>query len=158
MLKPSETAPLDIRVQDEHSQPTSLRALLGHWVVLYFYPKDNTPGCTQEACEFRDANEELQKLGVTVIGVSKDNQTSHEKFRTQYQLSFPLWSDPDHTLLEAFGAWGERKFMGRIFMGILRSTFIINPTGQIVKVWEKVTPKNHAAEVLAFLQTQLASS
>ncbi len=154
MLQPSQLAPLDIVVQNEQGQPTSLRSLLGQWIVLYFYPKDNTPGCTQEACEFRDANQDLKKLGVTVIGVSKDKLASHEKFRTQYQLSFPLWSDPDHVLLEAFGAWGERKFMGRIFMGILRSTFIIDPTGHIVKVWEKVNPKNHAVEVLEFLRTQ----
>jgi thioredoxin-dependent peroxiredoxin len=155
MLQPTDLAPLDITIQNELGQPISLRNVLGHWVVLYFYPKDNTPGCTQEACEFRDANDVMQKLGVTVIGVSKDNQKSHQKFRDQYQLPFPLWSDPDHVLLEAFGAWGERKFMGRIFMGILRSTFVIDPTGHIVKVWEKVTPKNHAAEVLAFLQEKL---
>ncbi len=154
MLQPPASAPLDVTVQDQTGQDTTLRSLLGKWVVLYFYPKDNTPGCTQEACSFRDANQELQKLDVKVIGVSKDSLKSHQKFSASQNLNFPLWSDPEHLLLEAFGAWGERTFMGRTFMGILRSTFILNPEGKIVRTWEKVTPKNHADEVLAFLKTQ----
>ena len=149
MLQPPASAPLDIIIQDQNDQPITLRDLLGKWVVLYFYPRDNTPGCTTEACSFRDANQELKQLGVEVIGVSKDSAKSHQKFAEAHQLNFPLWSDSKHALLEAFGAWGEKKFMGKVFMGILRSTFLINPEGVIVKTWEKVTPKNHAAEVLA---------
>jgi peroxiredoxin Q/BCP len=155
MLQPTQSAPLDITVTNEAGEAVSLRSLLGKYVVLYFYPKDDTPGCTQEACEFRDADHEMQKLGVAVIGVSKDSLKAHEKFKTKYQLPFPLWSDPEHKLLEAFGAWGEKKFMGKMYMGIMRSTFVIDPQGKIINVWEKVTPKNHAAEVLAFLQQTL---
>jgi len=155
MLSPGNSTPLDISVLDETGKPANLKNLLGKWVVLYFYPKDNTPGCTTEACSFRDANQDLQKLGVKVIGVSGDSAASHQKFQTQHQLNFPLWSDPDHKLLAAFGAWGEKTFMGRLFMGIIRSTFVINPAGKIVKTWEKVSPKDHAAAVLEFLKTQI---
>lgn len=157
MLQPPALAPLDIKVVDESDQATTLRKFLGKWVVLYFYPRDNTPGCTVEACSFRDANSDIKKLGAVVIGVSKDNQVSHEKFKTQHQLNFPLWSDSEHQLLEAFGAWGEKKFMGRLFMGITRSTFIIDPQGKIAKTWEKVSPKNHSVEILEFLQNQIKS-
>lgn len=156
MLQPPSIAPLDIIIQDQNGQPITLRTMLGKWLVLYFYPRDNTPGCTTEACSFRDANQELKKIGVEVIGVSKDTAKSHQKFTQNHQLNFPLWSDPEHALLEAFGAWGEKKFMGRVFMGIMRSTFLINPEGIIVKTWEKVTPKDHAGEVLAAVQTAQA--
>ena len=158
MLQPPSSAPLDIIIQDQNDQPITLRKMLGKWLVLYFYPRDNTPGCTTEACSFRDANQELKQLGVEVIGVSKDSAKSHQKFTQTHQLNFPLWSDPEHRLLEAFGAWGEKKFMGRVFMGIMRSTFLINPEGVIVKTWEKVTPNNHAAEVLAAVQTEQAKT
>ncbi len=156
MLKPSQLAPLDIEVLDEADQPITLSSQLGNWVVVYFYPKDDTPGCTVEACSLRDNHVVLKRMGVNVIGISRDNSKSHQKFTEKYQLQFSLWSDPEHKLLEAFGAWGEKKFMGKLFMGINRSTFIINPDGFIVKTFEKVTPKNHGGEIVEFLKTQIA--
>jgi len=152
MLTVGDTAPLDIEVLDEQSRPITLRSLLGNYVVLYFYPKDNTPGCTKEACNFRDANVDLKKLGVQVIGISKDSATSHHNFKQRHNLNFPLWSDKEHKLLSAFGAWGEKKSFGKLFMGIIRSTFIIDPQGKIVKTWEKVNPANHQQEVLEFFE------
>ncbi len=158
MLQPNSPAPLDVTVLDQTGSPTSLRSQLGKWVVLYFYPKDNTPGCTTEACSFRDVNSELATLGAIVIGVSKDSTTSHQKFAAAFDLTFPLWSDPDHQLLAAFGAWGEKKFMGRLFMGIIRSTFVINPQGIVVGVFPKVTPKNHGDEIVSFLKAQIETT
>lgn len=155
MLKPGDIAPLSQSVLDENGQPISLQKTLGKYVVLYFYPKDDTPGCTVEACSFRDANQELQKKGVTVIGVSKDSPASHKKFKEKYTLNFPLWSDPEHVLLEGFGAWGQKSRFGKIYMGIIRSTFILDPQGKIIKTWEKVKPEGHSEEVLAFLNTQI---
>lgn len=155
MLKPGDIAPLSQSVLDENGQPISLEKTLGKYVVVYFYPKDDTPGCTVEACSFRDANQELQKKGVTVIGVSKDSPASHKKFTEKYNLNFPLWSDPDHVLLEGFGAWGQKSRFGKMYMGIIRSTFILDPQGKIIKTWEKVKPEGHSEEVLAFLNTQI---
>lgn len=155
MLSTGKHAPLDIEIQDEHGNPVSLRSFLGKYVVLYFYPKDNTPGCTTEACNFRDANTEIQQLGAVVVGVSKDSPESHQKFKSKHSLTFPLWSDPNHTLLTAFGAWGEKNMFGKLYMGIVRSTFIIDPKGTIIKVWEKVSPKKHDEEVLKFLTSYI---
>ncbi len=155
MLPKNSPAPLNIPITDQDGNEVSLQDQLGHYTALYFYPKDDTPGCTKEACSFRDAEKEMQKLGVTVIGVSPDKPASHQKFQKKYSLSFPLWSDPDHKLAEAFGAWGEKKFMGKTYQGILRSTFIIDPEGKIVAVWPKVKPAEHAAEVLEFLRENL---
>jgi peroxiredoxin Q/BCP len=152
MLKPQDKAPLNVKLVDENGDETSLNNLLGKYTVLYFYPKDNTPGCTTEACDFRDANAELQKMGVQVIGISKDSLESHQKFSEKYNLNFPLWSDPNHQLLEAFGAWGQKNRFGKLYMGIIRSTFIIDPQGTIIKTWEKVKVKNHKKEVLNFLK------
>lgn len=146
MLPKNTPAPLNIPVADQDGNAVSLQDQLGHYTVLYFYPKDDTPGCTKEACSFRDAEAEMKKLGVTVIGISPDKPASHQKFQKKYSLSFPLWSDPDHKLAEAFGAW-EGK--------ILRSTFIIDPEGKIVAVWPKVKPAEHATEVLKFLRENL---
>jgi thioredoxin-dependent peroxiredoxin len=155
MLKPGDKAPLNTNIIDESGKFISLKSLLGKYVVLYFYPRDNTPGCTAEACDFRDANSELQKMGVQVIGVSKDSLKSHEKFSNKHNLNFPLWSDPDHKLLEEFGAWGQKNRFGKIYMGIIRSTFIINPKGEIIKSWEKVKVKTHTQEVLDFLKEEI---
>lgn len=156
MLKINQTAPLDINVLNEKGEKTSLQQTLGKYLVLYFYPRDNTPGCTTEACSFRDANKQLQELGVQVIGVSKDSLTSHEKFTEKHSLNFPLWSDTEHALLEAFGAWKEKKMFGKIYMGIVRSTFIIDPQGKIIKTWEKVKVKTHTDEVLEFLKEYIS--
>ncbi|NCN82332.1 MAG: peroxiredoxin [Candidatus Pacebacteria bacterium] len=146
MLTKNSPAPLDISVSDQDGNLANLKSQLGHYTVLYFYPKDDTPGCTKEACSFRDAEAEMQKLGVTVIGISPDKPESHQKFQKKYSLSFPLWSDPDHKLAEAFGAWGGK---------ILRSTFIIDSKGKIAAVWPKVKPAEHATEVLEFLRLNL---
>ncbi|OGJ16394.1 MAG: hypothetical protein A2632_02880 [Candidatus Pacebacteria bacterium RIFCSPHIGHO2_01_FULL_46_16] len=156
MLSINTPAPLDTTAVGPDGKSISLRSQLGHYTVLYFYPKDDTPGCTKEACSFRDAEVAMQKLGITVIGVSPDGISSHQKFQKKYSFSFPLWSDPEHKLAEAFGAWGEKKFMGKTYQGILRSTFVLDPEGKIVVVWPKVQPTEHATEVLAFLKTVIS--
>jgi len=153
MLQPPALTPLNISVLTSNGQETSLQDTLGQYVVLYFYPRDNTPGCTKEACEFRDAEAEMKKLGARVIGVSKDSPKSHQKFADKYHLNFELWSDQEHQLIEAFGAWVEKKKFGKTYLGIARSTFVIDPEGKIVKVWENVKPEGHAREVLEFLQS-----
>lgn len=158
MLSVGTTAPLDITVQDEAGKPISLRSLTGQYAVVYFYPKDDTPGCTTEACNFRDALTEFDKRGVAVIGISKDSVASHEKFKNKYQLNFPLWSDPEHVLLSAFGVWQEKKMMGKTYMGVVRTTFVLDPHGTVVKVWENVNPKHHEQEILEFLAQHLPAS
>jgi len=125
-------------------------------VVLYFYPKDDTSGCTTEACEFRDAWSDVKKTGVRLFGVSPDGIRSHEKFRAKFKLPFPLLADEDHAVAEAYGVWGEKSMYGRKYMGILRTTFIIDARGRIAQVFEKVKPAGHAGEVLAALK-QLAT-
>jgi peroxiredoxin Q/BCP len=122
-------------------------------VVLYFYPKDDTSGCTTEACEFRDSWKDVQQSGAVVLGVSPDPVTSHQKFKQKYQLPFPLLADTDHRVADAYGAWGEKSMYGRKYRGILRTTFLIDPEGRIARVFEKVRPEGHAAEVLAALQS-----
>ena len=123
----------------------------GQTVVLYFYPKDDTPGCTTEACNFRDDYSEIIAAGAVVLGVSPDSVRSHDKFKLKYELPFPLLSDPDHEVAELYGAWGEKKMYGRTYMGIIRSTYIIDDKGIILKVFPKVRPKVHSEEVLAVL-------
>lgn len=153
MLKEGDKAPLDLEVNLNEKETVSLKQYLGKYVFLYFYPKDDTPGCTKEACGFRDANNEIEELGAKVVGVSKDGLASHDKFAEKHSLNFTLLSDEDHKLMEAFGVWGERSFMGKTYMGTSRSTFIIDPEGNIVKVWEKVKPANHTEEVLDYLKS-----
>ena len=126
----------------------SLESLKGHVVVLYFYPKDDTSGCTVEACEFRDNYDGVRKAGAVVLGVSPDPVKSHAKFIAKLGLPFHLLADVDHKVAEAYGAWGEKSMYGRKYMGILRSTFVIDANGRIVKVFKKVKPKGHGAEVL----------
>ena len=120
----------------------------GKHVVLYFYPRDNTPGCTVEAQEFRDAVPALKKLGAVVLGVSKDSIASHCKFRDKYELTFPLLSDPDGKVLEAYGAWGEKSMYGKKMMGIIRSTVLIGKDGKVKQHWPKVSVKGHVAAVV----------
>jgi peroxiredoxin Q/BCP len=127
-------------------------SLRGHPVVLYFYPRDDTPGCTREACAFRDQKTALAKLGAKVLGVSADTVTSHDKFRDKFQLNFPLLSDADHKVAEKYGAWREKNMYGKKSMGIQRSTFLIDAAGQVAKVWKKVNVDGHDAEVLAALK------
>ena len=126
----------------------SLADLKGKTVVLYFYPKDDTPGCTREACEFRDSQAALRKKGVVVLGVSADSIESHGKFKTKYKLNFPLLSDPDKAVAKAYGAWGEKTLYGRKFMGMIRSTFVIDGAGVVRKVFPKVKVDGHAEKVL----------
>ena len=150
MLKVGDKAPV-IEVKDINNEKVSLADLSDQYVVLYFYPKDDTPGCTKEACSFRDWNAELKKLGVKVVGVSKDSVTSHKKFIEKYELNFDLWSDEDHQLIEAFGAWQKKSMMGKEYMGTVRATFVIDPKGIILRVWDKVNPPEHGQEIHDFI-------
>jgi peroxiredoxin Q/BCP len=150
MLAPGNKAPAFSLPSDEGGT-VSLKDLKGKKVVLYFYPKDDTSGCTTEACELRDSWARVKRAGAVVLGVSPDGIASHQKFRKKYKLPFALLADEDHEVAERYGAWGEKSMYGRKYFGILRSTFIIDETGRIAKVFPKVKPKGHAAEVLAAL-------
>ncbi len=147
-LKVGDKAP-DISVLASNGATVSLKDFAGKKVVLYFYPKDNTPGCTREACGFRDHYSELEQAGAVVLGVSKDSIKSHEKFISNYELPFLLLSDQEAQVASAFGAWGEKRQYGRTYMGMFRMTFLIDEEGKIAKVWPKVKPDEHATEVLA---------
>lgn len=138
----------DFELPDENGVIHKLSDYRGKWVVVYFYPKDDTPGCTKEACNFRDNLVELKKLGVIILGVSKDSVKSHQKFVQKYKLNFPLLSDESKEAIKAYGAWGEKKFMGRIFDGVLRKTVLINPAGEVAKTYDKVDVNTHAKEIL----------
>lgn len=131
----------------------SAMSLRGKRYVLYFYPKDDTPGCTVEACNFRDTLPRFSDIGAPVYGVSPDDLAAHEKFIAKYALNFPLLADPEHKLIEAVGAWVEKSMYGKKYMGVQRSTFVVGPDGRIEKVWPKVTPEGHAEEVLAYLKS-----
>lgn len=142
----------DFSAPDETGALRSLAEFRGKYVVLYFYPKDDTPGCTTEACNFRDDYSDYEKAGVVILGVSPDSPKSHAKFKQKFQLPFSLIADEDHAICEAYGVWGQKKFMGRQYMGVLRTTFLIDPEGKIIKVFEDVKPADHSAEVLAALK------
>ncbi len=147
MTKEGTVAP-NFAAKDASGETVRLRDLRGQKVVLYFYPKDDTPGCTKEACSFRDAYADFKKRNIRVLGVSMDGEASHKKFVANYKLPFTLLSDPDHSNADAYGVYGEKKFMGRTYMGVKRITFLINEKGKIRKVFEKVKPDEHAREVL----------
>jgi thioredoxin-dependent peroxiredoxin len=136
---------------DPSGKVVSLSDFKGKTVVLYFYPKDDTPGCTVEACSFRDSHGAFAKNKTVVLGVSPDNAKSHSKFIEKFGLPFPLLSDPDHTLCEAYGVWVEKSMYGRKYMGVERSTFVIGPDGRLKAIYRKVKPEAHTAEVLAAL-------
>ncbi|WP_284662361.1 thioredoxin-dependent thiol peroxidase [Myxococcus sp. SDU36] len=140
------------QLHDQDGTPVSLARFAGRSVVLYFYPKDNTPGCTVEACGFRDEHSALEAAGAVVLGVSADSTASHRKFASKFNLPFPLLADVDHTLAEAYGVWGEKSLYGRKFLGITRATFLIGPDGVLKQVWPKVKVNGHVAEVLAALK------
>ncbi|HKZ35055.1 MAG TPA: thioredoxin-dependent thiol peroxidase [Patescibacteria group bacterium] len=138
----------DFNLPDENGKYHRLSDYLGKWVVLYFYPKDDTPGCTKEACSFRDYFGELKKYGVVILGISKDSVASHKKFSDKYHLPFSLLSDETKETLKAYGAWGVKKFVGKEFEGVLRNTYLIDGNGDVRKTYEKVNPLTHAQEIL----------
>ena len=152
MLEVGTKAP-EFTLPDKDGNPVSLTDFAGKKVVLYFYPKDNTPGCTRQACAFAGAYEEFKKIDVVVIGVSKDSAASHQKFAEKHGLPFILLSDPELTAIQAYGVWQEKKLYGKVSMGVVRSTFVINENGMIEKVMPKVKPDTNAAEILAYLNT-----
>ncbi|HEY3040963.1 MAG TPA: thioredoxin-dependent thiol peroxidase [Pyrinomonadaceae bacterium] len=147
MLKEGTIAP-NFTAKNANGETLRLKDLRGRKVVLYFYPKDDTPGCTKEACSFRDAFSDFKKRSIEVLGVSVDSEASHKKFTAKYKLPFTLLADPEHSISEAYGVYGEKKFMGRTYMGVKRITFLIDEKGKIKKVFEKVKPEEHAQEVL----------
>ena len=133
---------------DKDGKTHSSTEFKGKWTLIYFYPKDDTPGCTKEACSFRDASTEYEKKGITVVGISKDSVSSHKKFAQKYNLQFLLLSDESKEVIKKFGAWGVKKFMGKEFEGTKRNSYLINPEGEIVKSYENVNPLTHSAEIL----------
>lgn len=145
-LKSGDSAPLFIAL-DQFSNSISLERFRGKKVILYFYPKDMTPSCTAEACNLRDHHTELLKKGFVVIGVSADSEQSHKKFSDKYSLPFHLIADPSKNIIHLYGAWGQKKFMGRQFEGILRKTFIIDENGKIIRIIHKVDTKNHTEQI-----------
>jgi len=149
------TAAPPFSLLDQEGHLHRLEDYRGQWVVLYFYPKDDTPGCTKEACNFRDQKGRLEELGGVVLGISADDTQSHAEFHSKYRLNFPLLADPSTAVIKAYGAWGKKQSFAKEYEGILRQTFLIDPKGKIAKVWEKVNPDGHAlevAEALAGLQ------
>lgn len=151
MLKVGNNA-IDFNLKSSEGKDVKLSDFKGKKIVLYFYPKDGTPGCTKEACGFRDVYDYILEAGAVVIGISPDNGDSHDKFRNKYNLPFYLFSDEDHKVSEMYGAWGEKVLFGKTHMGIIRSTFIIDEEMVVQKVFPKVSPEGHAEEILNFLQ------
>lgn len=152
MLPQAGTKAPDFTLPDQNGQEHTLKNYNGQWVVLYFYPKDDTPGCTKEACSFRDNFTPLKQAGIAVLGVSVDPVKKHIKFAEKYSLPFTLLSDENKGVVEKYGVWGKKKFMGREYMGTNRVTFLINPQGKIAKVYESVKPDRHAEEILEDLK------
>ena len=146
-LKEGDLAP-NFELLDDEFQPRRLTEFAGRKLVLYFYPKDDTTGCTAEACSFRDNYAVFEKQGIQVIGISADSTKSHDSFKQKYGLPFVLLSDPEHKVCEAYGVWGTKKMYGREYQGILRTTFLIDEVGKIMKIYEQVKPTNHAQEIL----------
>ena len=147
MVKEGNKAP-DFTSKDQNGNKVKLSDLKGQKVVLYFYPKDDTPGCTKEACSFRDANDLYAEKGIKVLGVSTDDERSHQKFISKFDLPFDLIADTDKTIVEKYGVWGEKSMYGKKYMGTLRKTFLIDEDGKIVKIFDKVNVSEHADEVL----------
>lgn len=147
MMRIGDNMP-EFSAKDQNGTIWTAEALRGKKTVLYAYPKDSTPGCTAEACDLRDNYNRFLALGYNVLGISKDSVESHVKFAAKYALPFPLLSDPDHTLLEALGAWGEKKLYGKVSMGTLRKTFLFDEEGRCTEIIEKVDTKNHTAQIL----------
>ena len=150
MVAEGDVAP-DFELESDAGERVALASFRGRPVVLYFYPKDDTPGCTTQACGIRDRYGEFEQAGAVVLGVSPDSAAKHVKFKTKYALPFTLLADPEHELAERYGVWGEKKYMGRSYMGVNRTTFVIDADGAIAKVFENVKPATHADDLLAAL-------
>ncbi|BAU65635.1 alkyl hydroperoxide reductase/ Thiol specific antioxidant/ Mal allergen [Stanieria sp. NIES-3757] len=150
-----QSAP-NFTAKDRDGNLISLQDFANQWLVLYFYPKDNTPGCTSEAKEFSAYQNQFEQLKARIVGISPDSEISHRKFIDKHELSIQLLSDPEHQTIEAYGVWRLKKFMGKEYMGVVRSTFLINPEGKIVYIWDKVRVKGHVEAVLKQLQANLA--
>lgn len=151
MLKEGNIAP-DFTLKDANGNDVRLSQFRGKKVILYFYPKDSTLGCTKEACSFRDNKNELDKTNTVILGLSKDSEESHRRFIDKNSLNFTLLSDPEGTVIQSYGAWGEKKLYGKSYMGIIRSTFVIDENGTIIKVYNKVKVATHAEDILKDLQ------
>lgn len=147
MIKEGDFAP-DFTVKDQNGEQVKLSDLRGQKVVLYFYPKDDTPGCTKQACSMRDGFADFEEKSIKVLGVSMDDEKSHQKFISKYNLPFTLLADTNHAIADAFESYGEKQFMGKTYTGVLRKTFLIDETGTIKKIFDKVKVKEHAGEVL----------
>ncbi len=150
MVRAGDQAP-DFTLRSDAGEEVSLSSFRGRPVVLYFYPKDDTPGCTTQACGIRDGYVDFERAGAVVLGVSPDTTASHAKFREKYGLPFTLLADPEHEVAELYGVWGEKRYMGRTYMGVRRSTFLVGPDGTIEQVLHDVKPAQHADDVLAAL-------
>ena len=148
----------DFELSADTGQRIKLADFNGKYVVLYFYPKDDTPGCTKEACAFRDLRSEIEELGAAVLGVSPDSVASHVKFRDKFSLNFPLLADADHAVAEKYGAWREKNMYGKVSMGVQRSTFLIGPDGKLLRVWKRVNVDGHDAAVLEAVRTAIAQN
>jgi peroxiredoxin Q/BCP len=151
VLEVGQVAP-PFSLADQDGTVRSLADVGGKWLVLYFYPKDDTPGCTKEACAFRDGLPRFEGLDAVVWGVSANDAKDHRKFADKYDLNFPLLVDPEKSMLEAYGAWTEKSMYGKTYMGVPRITYLIDPKGQVARVWPKVKPEEHADEVAAALE------
>ncbi len=148
----------EVALADETGKVHRLSEQRDRWTLVYFYPEDDTPGCTTEACQFRDLDDDIRVAGAQVWGISPDGAASHRRFREKFALPFPLLSDEDHAVAEAYGAWALKKNYGREYMGIVRSSFLVDPHGRIVRVWPRVKADGHAAEVLAALAEAKAAA
>jgi thioredoxin-dependent peroxiredoxin len=151
MVREGDPAP-DFTLRSDAGEEVRLSSLRGRPVVLYFYPRDDTPGCTTQACGLRDVSDELEREGAVVLGVSPDGEQSHVKFKDKYDLPFTLLADTEHAVAELYGVWGEKKYMGRTYWGVERSTFVIDADGNVKRVMHKVKPGTHADDVLAALR------
>ncbi|MCX5658269.1 MAG: thioredoxin-dependent thiol peroxidase [Planctomycetota bacterium] len=145
--EPGQPAP-DFKLADQAGATHALKDFRGQWLVIYFYPKDDTPGCTTEACQFRDGIAEFKKRGVAVVGVSPDNEKAHAKFAAKFSLPFPLLADVDKAMVGSYGVWKEKSMYGRKYMGVERTTYLIDPKGKVAHRWEKVKVTDHDADVL----------
>jgi peroxiredoxin Q/BCP len=150
-LETNSIAP-EFTLPDETGQVRKLSDFRGKSIVLYFYPKDDTPGCTKEACNFRDDYSQYERAGVVILGVSPDSSKSHAKFKTKFGLPFPLLADEDHRVCELYGVWGRKKYMGREYDGVFRTTFLIDAQGKIIQIFDNVKPAEHSSEILTALQ------